>query len=175
MLHRNPLSEEKQKQTIIYLNVYWNMMNNRDSQMFLSPIFFRERGICTQAMYLWENWCWSLLGLWRIIKHLCYRGCLPETGPGCKLNEHLLAQLSFQLAPKAFWRAKLISQFFCYSNSSKNITCLSGKLKTEFTSPKAKSTSPGLSDTTFFARRGQTCSSNNSHRTSWLVNPLEAS
>ena len=26
------------------------MMNNRDSQMFLSPIFFRERGICTQAM-----------------------------------------------------------------------------------------------------------------------------
>ena len=28
----------------------------------------------------------------------------------------------------------------------------SGKLKTEFTSPIAKSTSPGLSDTTFFAR-----------------------
>ena len=27
-----------------------------------------------------------------------------------------------------------------------------GKLITEFTSPKAKSTSPGLSDTTFFAR-----------------------
>ena len=27
-----------------------------------------------------------------------------------------------------------------------------GKLKTEFTSPIAKSTSPGLSDTTFFAR-----------------------
>ena len=53
---------------------------------------------------------------------------------------------------KAFWRAELISQFFSYSNSSKNITCPSGKFKTEFTSPIAKSTSPGLSDTTFFAR-----------------------
>ena len=42
--------------------------------------------------------------------------------------------------------------FFCYSNSSYNITCPSGKLKTEFISPIAKSSSPGLSDTTFFAR-----------------------
>ena len=68
-------------------------------------------------------------------------------------SQHLLAQTSFQLAPKAFWRAELISQFFCYSNSSKNITCPSGKLKTEFTSPIEKSTSPGLSDTiTSFAR-----------------------
>ena len=55
-------------------------------------------------------------------------------------------------SPKPFWRAELISQFFCYSKSSKNITCSSGKLKTEFTCPIAKSTSPGLSDTTFFAR-----------------------
>ena len=59
---------------------------------------------------------------------------------------------SFQQAPKVFWWAELISQFFCCSNSSKNITCLSGKLKTEFTSLIAESTSPGLSDTTFFAR-----------------------
>ena len=46
----------------------------------------------------------------------------------------------------------MISQFFCYSNSSKNITCPSGKLKTEFTSLIAKSPSPRLLDTTFFAR-----------------------
>ena len=64
---------------------------------------------------------------------------------------HLLAQMSFQLAPKAFWWAELISQFFCYLNSSKNITCLLGKLKTEFTSPIAKSTSPRLLDTPFYA------------------------
>ena len=68
-------------------------------------------------------------------------------------SQHLLALTSFQLAPKTLWPAELISQFFCYSNSSKNITCPSGKLKTEFTSPIAKSTSPGLSDTTFFAHR----------------------
>ena len=47
---------------------------------------------------------------------------------------------------------QLISQFFCNSNSSKNITCLSGKVRTEFTTTIAKSTSPGLLDTTFFAR-----------------------
>ena len=46
----------------------------------------------------------------------------------------------------------MISQFYCYSDSSKNITCPPGKLKTEFTSLIAKSTSPGLSKTTFFAR-----------------------
>ena len=33
----------------------------------------------------------------------------------------------------------------------KNITCPLGKLQTEFTSPIAKLTSPGLLDTTFFA------------------------
>ena len=42
------LSGEKPKQTI-YANVYWNRINNRDSQMFLSPIFFKGGGICTQA------------------------------------------------------------------------------------------------------------------------------
>ena len=37
----------------------------------------------------------------------------------------------------------MIAQFYCYSNSSKNITCPPGKFKTEFTSPIAKFTSPG--------------------------------
>ena len=46
-------------------------------------------------------------------------------------------------SPKPFWRAELISQFFCYPNSPKNITSPSGKLQTEFTCPIAKSTSPG--------------------------------
>ena len=63
----------------------------------------------------------------------------------------LLTQTSFQLASKAFWQAELISQFFCYSNSPKNITCPLGMLKTKFTSLIAKSTSHRLSDTTFFA------------------------
>ena len=60
--------------------------------------------------------------------------------------------MSFQLAPKPFWWAELISQFFLDSNCWKNIPCPSGKLKTEFTSLIAKSTSPRLLDATFFAR-----------------------
>ena len=42
-------------------------------------------------------------------------------------------------------------QFFCNLNSPQKITRPLGKLRTEFTSPIAKSTSPRLSDTTFFA------------------------
>ena len=46
-------------------------------------------------------------------------------------------------SPKNVLMSRLISQFFCNLNSLKNFTCLSGKLKTEFTSSIAKSTSPG--------------------------------
>ena len=79
---------------------------------------------------------------------------LHVTVAGCKENHFYSlpfgqAEASIYYSPDVI--AELISQFFCYSNSSKNITCLSGKLKTEFTSPIAKSTSPWLSDTTFFA------------------------
>ena len=55
-------------------------------------------------------------------------------------------------SPKNVLTSRLISQFFCNLNSSKKFTCPLGKLITKFTSPIAKSTSPGLSDTTFFAR-----------------------
>ena len=48
--------------------------------------------------------------------------------------------------------SRLISQFFYNLNSSKYFTYPSGKLRIEFASPIAKSTSPGLLDTTFFAR-----------------------
>ena len=41
---------------------------------------------------------------------------------------------------------------FLTSRIDLTITYPSGKLKTELTSPIAKSTSPGLSDSTFFAR-----------------------
>ena len=56
-------------------------------------------------------------------------------------------------SPKNVLMSRLISQFFCNLNSSKKFTRPSSKLITEFTSSIAKSTSPGLSDTTFFARR----------------------
>ena len=44
-------------------------------------------------------------------------------------------------------------QFFCNLNSPQKITCWSGRLRTEFTSQIAKSISPRLLDTTFFACR----------------------
>ena len=49
-----------------------------------------------------------------------------------------------------------IQNIWSYSTSvilllRKIFTCPSGELSTDFTSPIAKSTSPGLSDTTFFA------------------------
>ena len=61
-------------------------------------------------------------------------------------------------SPKNIFMSALLSQFFCNLNSSKNFICLSGKLITEFTNPIAKCTSPRLSDTTFFARCGESVS-----------------
>ena len=55
-------------------------------------------------------------------------------------------------SPKSFLRSRINLPLLLLFEFLKNITCLSGKLKTEFTSPKAKSSSPALSDTTFFAR-----------------------
>ena len=54
-------------------------------------------------------------------------------------------------SPKNVLMSRLTSQFFCNLNSSKNFTCPLGKLITGFTSPIAKSSSPGVSDTTLFA------------------------
>ena len=86
-----------------------------------------------------KNWlmCKGVLcqGAKNIIFTACHSGKL-------KLALILLAQTSFQLAPIAFWQAELISQFSCYSNTSKNITCPSGKLKRAFTGPIDKSTAP---------------------------------
>ena len=53
-------------------------------------------------------------------------------------------------SPQNVLMSRVISQFFCNLNSSKNFI-------TEFTSPIAKPTSPGLSDTTFFACWGGYC------------------
>ena len=49
------------------------------------------------------------------------------------------------------WQSEKLPVFGVFV-SRKIFGCPSGKLSTEFTSPIAKSTSPGLSDTTFFAR-----------------------
>ena len=50
-----------------------------------------------------------------------------------------------------------IYQFFCNLNSPKNFAGPFGKLRTEFTSPVALSTSSGNSDTNFFAHCACAC------------------
>ena len=107
--------------------------------------------VVVDSDWLFDNLCGShlqsqsetLQGAKKIIFTACLSG---------KLKLEFTSPDVISNSPKPFWRAELISQFFCYSNSSKNITCPSGNLKTEFTCPIAKSTSPVLSDTTFFAR-----------------------
>ena len=71
----------------------------------------------------------------------------------CKESQFL--QLAMQggcswkvLAQKSFWWTGLI---FCNFNNPKNFTCWSGKIRAEFTCLIAKSTSPRISDSTFFA------------------------
>ena len=103
----------------------------------------RQTTICRLTQSSWDNECLHLQGAKKIIFTACHSG---------RLKPAFTSPDVISTSPKNFWLAELISQFFCYSNSSKNITCPSGKLKTEFISPIAKSTSPGLSDTTFFAR-----------------------
>ena len=74
---------------------------------------------------------------------------------GCKVSQFyslpLLAHESFQLAPKPFLISRIDYNTSVIWISQKKFTCSSGKLKTEFTGPKPKSTSPRLSNTTFFA------------------------
>ena len=74
-------------------------------------------------MLLGENWCCSLLG--------------PKGLTGSKEN---------------FYEQNWLQSFYNLNAQEKKFTCLLGKLKTELTSLIAKSTSPGLSDMTFFAR-----------------------
>ena len=75
--------------------------------------------------------------------------CIASLAFRASCSYHGLAQKSFQLVRK---RTGLITVtlFLCNLNSLKKVPCPSGKL-TEFTNPIAKSTSPGLSDSTFFA------------------------
>ena len=64
-------------------------------------------------------------------------------------NLHVLAHKS---APKPFLISRIDYNPSVIWFSPKHSTCPSGKLRTKITSPIAKSTSPALSDTTFFAR-----------------------
>ena len=91
-------------------------------------------------MLPWEKW--GTWGAKKVTFTVCHSG---------KLKLTFTSPNIISTSPKSVLMSRLISQFFCNLNSSKNFTCPSGKLTTEFTSPIAKSTSYGLLDTTFFA------------------------
>ena len=74
-----------------------------------------------------------------------------------------VAHKSFQLAPKSLLISRIYYSPSVIWISQKNSTCPSGKLRTKFTSPIAKSPIPGLSDTTFFPH----CSENQQYI--WLT------
>ena len=71
---------------------------------------------------------------------------------GCK-ESHIYSLPFWQaVAPKPFLIGRIDNNPSVIWISPKHSTCPSGKLRTKNTSPIAKSTSPGLSDSTFFAR-----------------------
>ena len=78
-------------------------------------------------------------------------GCKENHFTAChsaKLNLTFTSPNIISTNPKNIFMSRLMSQFFCNLNCSKNFTCPSGRLRTEFTSRVAKSTSPRLLDTT---------------------------
>ena len=92
--------------------------------------------------------CYNMLqGAKKVIFTACHSGKLKLTFT----NPNIISA-----SPKNVLMSRLISHFFCNLYSSKNFSCPSGKLTTEFTNPIAKSCSPGLSDTTLFARCART-------------------
>ena len=101
-------------------------------------------------------WCWWFISFFFAVMQcllFSFCGLVVFTIPQCPPP----AQKSFQLAlsplpPKQKWVSRINKlQFFCSLSSPKDFTCPSGKLRTEFSSLIVKCTSPGLSDTTFFA------------------------
>ena len=72
----------------------------------------------------------------------------------CHLGKLYLACTSLRVsltALKKVFDEQDCIQFFCNLNSPKNFTCPAGKLRREFTSPIAQSTSGRLLDTNFIA------------------------
>ena len=84
-----------------------------------------------------------------------WQGAKKVSFTACRSGKLELACTSPQVisaSPKTLFDLKDWLPSFCNLNFPKKFTCPSGKLRTEFPWPKAKSTSPGLSDTTIFER-----------------------
>ena len=89
-------------------------------------------------------WWIVLQGAKKIIFTVCHSG---------KLKLAFTSPDVISTRPRSFLMSRIdFNSSSVIEIAQKNITCPSGKLTTEFTSLIAKSTSLGVSDTTFFAR-----------------------
>ena len=93
-----------------------------------------------------------ILPIINIMPVWCIQGAKKVSFMACHSGKFLLVlPKSLFNQPRNVFHKQRWLQFFCNLNFWKNFTCPSGKLRTEFTSLIAKSTIPGLSDTTFVA------------------------
>ena len=93
--------------------------------------------------------CWHLCHV--VLKCRVHRKSVLQPVIQASCSWHVLAHKSFQLAPKPFLISRIDYNPCVIWISQTNSTCPSGKLRAKVTSSIAKSTSPGLLDTTFFA------------------------
>ena len=110
-------------------------MLHKIAQFFLSLI-------TASRLFLRQSWyCkWNIYVQNSLLPFSCTR--LVHTGPRV-----------IWTSQKTIFDEQNWSQFFCNLNSPKDFTCPSYKFRIEFTSRIAKSTSPRLSDMTFFGSR----------------------
>ena len=113
-----------------------------ETKLWLSPCAKQLWNPCSGPPPVYQDFSMLHQGANKVIFTACHSG---------KLELTFTSPNIISTSPKSVLMSRSISQFFCNLNSSKNFTCLLGKLRTEFSSLIAKSTSPGLSDTTFFA------------------------
>ena len=105
-----------------------------------------KKSMCAALVLFFKGGAVSSKELWQGAKEVTFTACHSD-----KLKLTFSSPNIISTSPKNVLMSRLISQFLCNLDSSKNFTCPSGKLITEFTSPIAKPTSRGLLDTTFFA------------------------
>ena len=130
-------------------------------------------GICRNTLPTFKDF-WRLSKDFRTVPKIyadvpktVWQGAKKVTFTAChsgKLKLTFTSPNIVSTSPKNVLMSRLISQFLCNLDSSQLIT--------EFTSPIAKPTRPGLSDTTFFARCLSDHFINSQDFFSWLLTDI---
>ena len=137
------------------VKTFWNrqlsLLCSRSGQSLpMFPIPTRGRPVNPREQKIWTFWK-RQTKMWRFIYSCVRRKLVSQPAIQASCSWHVLAHKSFQLVPKPFLISRIDYNPSVIWISPKNSTCLSGKLRTKITSSMAKSSSPRLLDTTFFA------------------------